>query len=116
MQITRIPSESENPSLRRWRVIEVRLQNGTRTRHLLGHDLVLDEGRASSSIVAFDRGAMTATTSSGRVYTLVGVPGRARKCEVVWRNWCHVNGVVSETDVTHEYFSFAAAGDEAPPT
>ncbi len=114
MQIRKVPSESENPALRRWRVIEVRRKNGARTRHLLGHDVTLDEGRASSSITAFNRETMTATTHSGRVYTLVGVPGRARKSEDVWRNWCEVNGVVAEMDVTHEYFSFALDQDASP--
>ncbi len=114
VQIGKVPSTSENPSLRRWRVIEVRLGNGACTRHLLGHDVTLDEGRASSSITGFDRETMTVTTHSGRIYTLVGVPGRARKSEDVWRNWCKVNGVVGELDVTHEYFSFTIDEDPAP--
>lgn len=110
MVIKKVPENFENPTLRRWRVIEVQLQSGTRSRHLLGHDVTHDRGRASSSIAKFDRDTMTATTNSGRIYTLAGVPGHARKSEEVWRNWCKVNKVVAETDVTHEYFDLNLGG------
>ena len=48
---------------------------------------------------------MTATTRSGRSYQLVGAPGNARIGEYAWQNWCSKNEVVSEVDVTDEYFS-----------
>ncbi len=99
-------NDSMEPSLRRWRIIEVTFKNGSLSRHLFGHDVANDECRASSSITAFNREAMTATTHSGTNYKLLGVPGQVRKCEAVWRNWCQIHGVVSERDVTSDYFTF----------
>ena len=100
-----VPDEYKNPSLRRWRVIEVVSLNGTRSRHVYGHDVTNDAGRASSAIKKFDWETMTVTTQSGRNYKLVGAPGNARSGEYAWQNWCSVNVVVSEVDVTNEYFS-----------
>jgi len=104
--VTKVPDEFKNPSLRRWRVIEVVSHDGTRSRHVYGHDVTNDAGRASSEIQEFDREAMAATTRSGRIYKLVGAPGKARSGEDAWQNWCRINGIVSEADVTHEYFNF----------
>jgi hypothetical protein len=100
-----VPENYKNPTLRRWRVIEVVSLDGTRSRHVYGHDITNDTGRASSPIKEFDLEAMTATTQSGRMYKLEGAPGNARSGEDAWKNWCHINGVVSEVDVTNEYFS-----------
>jgi hypothetical protein len=85
--------------------MEVELRNGSRTRHLWGHDVTNNAGRASSRIREFDVETMTVVTLSGRIYKLIGLPGHARNGEYAWQHWCHVNGVVSETDVTEEYFS-----------
>lgn len=100
------PKEHQNPALRRWRVIEVVSLNGTRSRHVYGHDVTNDTGRASSAIKEFDLEAMTATTRSGRNYQLVGAPGHARSGEHAWQHWCSINGVASAVDVTSQYFSF----------
>jgi hypothetical protein len=100
-----VPDDYKSPSLRRWRVIEVISQNGTRTRHIYGHDVTNGAGRASSSIKEFDLESMTVTTKSGTRYKLVGLPGRSRVGDFVWKHWCRAYGVVSEVDVTHEYFS-----------
>ncbi len=104
MPINKIPDDFKNPELRRWRVMEVVSKNGTRSRHIWGHDVANDAGRASSGIKEFDLEAMTATTHSGRVYKLVGAPGKARSGEKAWQGWCKVNGVASAVDVTEEYF------------
>jgi len=85
--------------------MEVVSRDGTRSRHVWGHDVTNDAGRASSGIKEFDLEAMTATTHSGRVYKLVGAPGHARSGEQAWNNWCNINGVVSAVDVTSEYFN-----------
>ena len=85
--------------------MEVVSRNGTRSRHVYGHDVANGTGRASSAIKEFDRETMTATTRSGRSYQLVGAPGNARIGEYAWQNWCSKNEVVSEVDVTDEYFS-----------
>ena len=103
--VRRVPEECKNPSLRRWRVIEVESLDGTRSRHVYGHDVTNDAGRASSAIKEFDRDSMTAITHSGRKYKLLGAPGNARSGESAWKNWCRKSIVVSETDVTGEYFS-----------
>lgn len=105
MPISKVPRDYKSPSLRRWRVMEVVSKNGTRSRHVWGHDVANDAGRASSGIKEFNLEAMTATTHSGRIYTLVGVPGNARSGEQAWKNWCRINGVISAVDVTSEYFS-----------
>lgn len=105
MPITKVPSEFKSPSLRRWRVMEVVSKSGVRSRHVWGHDVTNDAGRASSGIKEFDLESMTATTHSGRIYTLIGAPGKARSGEHAWLNWCRINGVVSAVDVTGEYFS-----------
>lgn len=103
--VKNVPKNYKDPSLRRWRVKEVVSRNGTTSRHVYGHDVANDTGRASSAINEFDREAMTATTQSGRNYKLLGAPGNARSGECAWQNWCSINGVVSEVDVTNEYFS-----------
>ncbi len=98
--------DHKNPALRRWRVIEVISLNGTRSRHVYGHDVTNDTGRASSAIKEFDVKTMTATTRSGRNYQLVGAPGNARSGEHAWQHWCSINGVAAAEDVTSQYFSF----------
>ncbi len=107
-----------NPSLRRWRVIEVVSRTGARTRHVYGHDAANNAGRASSAIKDFDRKTMTVTTRSGKTYRLVGAPGNARIGETAWQQWCKKNAVVSEVDVTDEYFNidqlFAKQPNGAP--
>lgn len=90
--------------MRRWRVMEVEVRDGTRSRHVWGHDVRHSLGRASSPIIEFDLDAMTAITRSGRNYRLLGVPGNSRLGKGAWSNWCRENAVVSESDVTHEYF------------
>jgi hypothetical protein len=116
MAINKVPDSFKSPALRRWRVMEVVSKNGKRSRHVWGHDVANDAGRASSGIKEFDPEAMTATTHSGRVYKLVGAPGNARSGERAWQDWCSVNGVVSALDVTAEYFNvdllFARHGQE----
>jgi len=104
MPIKDVPDHYKNPSLRRWRVKEVVLQNGTRSRHVYGHDVANDAGRSSTAIKKFDPKTMTATTQSGRTYKLAGAPGHTNSGEYTWQIWCDNHGVVSEVDVTHEYF------------
>ena len=104
MPIKYVPNNYKDPLLRRWRVKEVVLPNGTRSRHVYGHDVANDIGRSSTAIMKFDIHTMTATTQSGRIYKLAGAPGNAILGERTWREWCESHGVVTEADVTHEYF------------
>jgi hypothetical protein len=105
MPIRNIPGESQEITLRRWRVMEVEVQDGTRSRHVWGHDVKNGLGRASSPIMEFNVGAMTAITRSGSNYRLVGLPGNSRLGKNAWSSWCSNNGVVSELDVTAEYLN-----------
>ena len=90
-------------TVRRWRIIEVELKSGTVTRHLCGHDVSHDVGRASSPIKSFDKETMLLTTQSGSRYCLHGLPGTSKAADKAWHNWCESNEVVNERDVTHEY-------------
>ena len=100
-----VPSHPQEITLRRWRVVEVEVPDGSRSRHVWGHDVKNGLGRASSPIVEFDTEAMTATTRSGSNYKLVGLPGNSRLGKSAWRTWCRENGVVAELDVTNEYLN-----------
>ncbi len=91
-------------SLRRWSVGEVVSQTGVRSRHVYGHDVTHGGGRTSSSIRNFDPQTMTLWTKSGRRYTLLGLPGHSRLGDHAWKTWCRAAEVVSQIDVTHEYF------------
>jgi len=90
-------------TVRRWRVIEVELKSGAVTRHLCGHDVSHDVGRASSPIKSFDKETMVLTTQSGSRYCLHGLPGTSKVADKAWHNWRQSNEVVKERDVTHEY-------------
>jgi hypothetical protein len=105
MPLSNVPRDSQNISLRRWRVMEIRTQNGNYSRHVLGHDVTNSQGRASSPIVNFNLDTMTATTRSGKSYRLVGLPGNSRLGNSAWKKWCSENGVVAESDVTKEYLN-----------
>lgn len=107
------PADAQVVTLRRWRVMEVQAHNGMRSRHVWGHDVTNDEGRASSSIVSFNAQTMTATTRSGTTYQLTGLPGNSRAGRVVWDQWRRASGVVSEFDVTDEYLDIEHAPREA---
>jgi len=105
MPIKNVSNDSQEITLRRWRVIEVEAKDGTRSRHVWGHDVKNSLGRASSPIMQFNSDAMTATTRSGSNYRLLGLPGNSRLGKHAWSNWCSNNKVVSESDVTHEYLN-----------
>lgn len=100
-----VPNHPQEITLRRWRVMEVEVPDGSRSRHVWGHDVKSGQGRASSPIVEFALDAMTAITRSGSNYRLVGLPGNSRLGKSAWRTWCRENGVVWEADVTNEYLN-----------
>jgi len=105
MPIKNAQADPQDISLRRWRVVEVEIKNGVRSRHIWGHDAKNGLGRATSQIVRFNPDAMIATTRSGRNYKLVGLPGNSRLGKDAWIKWCSDNGVVTELDVTNEYLN-----------
>jgi len=105
MTISEAPCNPEKISLRRWRVTEIEAPDGIRSRHVWGHDVTNNLGRASSAIKGFDKDSMTATTRSGKKYQLTGLPGNSRLGRSAWNKWCHDNGIVNEVDVTDEYLN-----------
>jgi len=105
MPIKNVPGKSQEITLRRWRVFEIEAQDGTRSRHVWGHDVKNDRGRASSPIIEFNLEDMVAISRSGSNYKLVGLPGNSRLGKGAWSRWCRENVVVSEVDVTNEYLN-----------
>ncbi len=105
MPTRNVPEDFHKVTLRRWRVIEVERHNGIRSRHLWGHDVTNNIGRASSAIMEFDLRAMVATTRSGKNYWLVGLPGNSRLGKCAWENWCSNNQIASTLDVTKDYMN-----------
>lgn len=89
--------------LRRWKVYEVVMPNGQVSRHVCGHDVAQDVGRATSAIASFDKGAMAVTTQSGSRYRLQGLPGDSKLADRAWQKWCKDNGVLRQQEVTPEY-------------
>ena len=82
---------------------EIKTREGTRSRHITGHDITRDVGRASTAIVSFDYSTMTATTQSGSHYILKGQPGNSKLGMAAWKKWLTEHETVSESDVTEEY-------------
>jgi hypothetical protein len=105
MPISNEPNDSHKISLRRWRVMEIEAPNGTRSRHVWGHDVKKGRGLASSPIIEFNLNAMIAVTRSGSNYRLLGLPGNSRLGRHAWKQWCRENEVVSQMDVTIEYLN-----------
>jgi hypothetical protein len=100
MPIWRIAPVNEEPavSLLQWSIRET--NDGTR--HFIGSDERDSTGRVSSQVITFDRVTLRGQTQSGRVYQLIGQPGRSSNAEYVWERWCKVNNVASYTDVTRK--------------
>ena len=103
MSASNVQGANGEISLRRWRVIEIEMQDGVRSRHVCGHDVDKNTGRASTTITQFNQDTMVATTQSGSAYRLVGLPGNSRLGKSAWSELCKERGAVSELDVTHEY-------------
>jgi hypothetical protein len=105
MPIKNMPVDSVEISLRRWQVMEIEAPDGTRSRHVCGHDFKNGRGRASSPIQEFKLDTMIAISRSGTSYKLVGLPGNSRLGKGAWSRWCENNPVISEADVTDEYLN-----------
>jgi hypothetical protein len=85
-----------------WSIREAIFFNGDVSRHLIGF-IPTRSGRVTSAIQRFCLDNKTITTQSGRVYTLIGMPGNSEDGEYVWRYWSAGNAVVHDVDVTDEY-------------
>ena len=75
-----------------WQLIQVTHQDGQRSRHLFGR--ADNEGRVCSDIVAFDLKTITATTKSGRLYKVMGPPGRDADAVWIYDQWATHNKFV----------------------
>ena len=81
-----------------WRLFQVRLPNGSRTRHLVGR--ADDEGRVCSSIVHLDLQELRMSTQSGRIYDLAGPPGSDGDSDYVFGIWLRAVGAIHCRDLT----------------
>ena len=99
-------ADSPGVVLRRWRVYEVKLpRREMRTRHIVGYDNVLREGRVSSAVKSIDAAKMRGITESGHIYELQGPQGPRRgwgDADYVWSRWKQLSGATDVADVTEE--------------
>ena len=84
-----------------WRLFQVLRAGGRRSRHLVGR--ANDEGRVSSALVQINIVSMTATSESGRVYTLRGPPGFEPDAEYVWSVWLDGARASHAKDMTRSF-------------
>lgn len=98
MPVWRVAPVSDEPqlSLVRWRILET----AEGARHFAGQDMRDLTGRVSTAVLQFDPASRRGTTQSGRVYQLVGPPGRSETSQYVWERWCRVYGITSYMDVS----------------
>ena len=91
-------SEQPEIDLEAWQVMQ--LPNGDR--HFVGWNSTDREGRASSTILAFDAGTCRGRTRSGRVYQLCGRTGHDGDGLHTWQRWMRMNGATACVDVSAE--------------
>ncbi len=98
--LLRIGSVAVEPSseLTAWRLFQVRHANGISARHLVGCSTAI--GRLTTAVVAIDLEQMQATTKSGRVYQLVGLPGEDPDGMWIYSQWLTVGKRLQEKDLT----------------
>lgn len=93
---TRPVSEQAALTLREWRVME--LPDGER--HLVGFCVENNEGRVSSPVIELEEHSLRATTTTGRLYLLNGIPGNNLHAMYVWEQWTKMYSIASWSDVT----------------
>ncbi|KVK93974.1 hypothetical protein WJ47_00160 [Burkholderia ubonensis] len=100
MPIWRIAPVIDEPevSLSRWKILET----ADGIRHFVGADSRDRTGRVSSEVVTFDPRSLRGETRSGRIYQLIGEPGRSDNADYVWKRWCELNSVTAFVDVTKQ--------------
>jgi len=85
-----------------WSIHAVKFSNNDKSEHLMGF-VPGKMGRVTSAIKGFDANTRKITTFSGRVYTLIGLPGDCEDAAYVWLLWKKMNGVVQDKNVTDKY-------------
>ena len=91
-------TETPKLRLRNWCVFE----SSTGERHLAGFNLSEDEGRVSSALQSVEPASRCATTATGRLYELVGLPGLESDGRYVLQRWLALNEEPQPRDVTAE--------------
>jgi ATP-dependent Lon protease len=106
MTLHPIASIEEEPeeSIYSWSIRELQIASESqRTQHLVGYIPYFSEGRVTSAIQVFDKQSKRIVTKSGRIYALMGDPGRHPDGEYVWKRWKSFNEGQDECDVTDQY-------------
>ncbi len=85
------PSVSEEPEvqLMEWAI----KQDTAGNRYFVGTEVCSGLGRVSTPIVEFDAGRHCGRTQSGRIYQLLGPPGRSGNGEYIWSVHKFSNGI-----------------------
>lgn len=99
-----IESVEKEPSadIINWSIRAAKFSNNAESDHLLGF-VPQKAGRVTSAIYNFDSETQKITTASGRIYTLIGPPGKSDDAEYIWQFWKLMNSVVNDIDVTESY-------------
>jgi hypothetical protein len=93
-------TQEPETKLTQWQVYKVKAL-GEETIHFNGYARY--EGRVCSAVQEFDKTTMRGRTKSGRIYELVGEPGRNRDAEYVWNDWIGRIRDHEITCITEEY-------------
>jgi hypothetical protein len=87
----------------RWSCWELQLAwLKVRTRHLVGRVVETQSGRVSAAIVSIDSVSRTATTESGRNFTLQGPPGVDPDAQYLLTGLIRLRAGTDERNVTAE--------------
>jgi hypothetical protein len=102
--LTQSPSVDAQPSveLNSWSIRECPRPDGQTSLHFCGK--VGERGRVSSAILTLDWSNRRGTTSSSRVYRLIGDPAQPGNEEVekTWMAWTIACGIHDDQDVTKQ--------------
>lgn len=92
-------------SIALWSIRELQFEGvAEKTRHLVGFLPSKGTLRVTTPIKYFSGASLQITTSSGRLYHLIGHPFFNEDVEYTFKVWLQNNKVVWALDVTHEYF------------
>lgn len=107
MSIWKASSVDDTPAIDigPWSIFELESPHWEgKSRHIVGYNMTEREGRVSSAIDSFDKDKKTITTSSGRLYRLVGdESGVSSDGSYVFNSWCRRAEAFNLVDVSEEY-------------
>lgn len=102
--VSRPIDEQPELQLARWSILQVG-GGSSATLRLVGYNLIDHEGRVSTAIVEFDATALRCRTKSGRIYELVGPPGRDGGADYVLARWLPLKDWPEHREVTMDLVS-----------